>query len=176
MPSAATAIHHPEIISKQPIARKHPPGQKENVKVHRQSTGNECAGTLSASKTIQRCPIQTSLKQIVSTPLGLFVVLSLAAYLEVYGDACFSSGLYQSTGLKRIFWFFAGTAVLVLYSLFLNSSQIDFGKLLGIYVVLFFVVAQLVAKFKFDQSPTPPIYAGGTLIVLGGVIMTFWKR
>ncbi len=65
--------------------------------------------------------------------------------------------------------------MLVCYSLFLNTSRVDFGKLLGIYVVLFFVVAQIVAKFKFDQSPTPPIYAGGILIVLGGLVMTFWK-
>jgi hypothetical protein len=65
--------------------------------------------------------------------------------------------------------------VLVAYSLFLNSSKIDFGKLLGIYVVLFFLVAQLVAKFKFQQSPTPPIYVGGGLIVLGGLVMTLWK-
>lgn len=116
------------------------------------------------------------MKQIVSSPVGLFAVLSLAAYLEVYGDACFSSGLYQSTGTRRILWFLAGTCVLVFYSLFLNSSEVDFGKLLGLYVVLFFIVAQLVARFKFNQSPTPPIYAGGTLIVLGGLIMTFWKR
>jgi small multidrug resistance family-3 protein len=119
--------------------------------------------------------MKTMLHQLVSTPLGAFLVLAIAAYLEVYGDACFSSAIWQSTGTRRILWFIAGTAVLAAYSLFLNSSQIDFGKLLGIYVVLFFVVAQLVAKFKFHQSPTPPIYAGGTLIVLGGLVMTLWK-
>ena len=113
--------------------------------------------------------------QLIATPFGAFLVLGLAAYLEVYGDACFSSGLWHATGPRRLYWFAAGTAVLIGYSLFLNSSQIDFGKLLGIYVALFFVVAQLVAKFKFHQSPTPPIYAGGALIILGGFVMTFWK-
>jgi drug/metabolite transporter superfamily protein YnfA len=119
--------------------------------------------------------MKTLLHQLVATPLGAFAVLAIAAYLEVYGDACFSSAIWQSTGTRRLLWFFAGTAVLAAYSLFLNSSQLDFGRLLGIYVVLFFVVAQLVAKFKFHQSPTPPIYAGGALIVLGGLVMTLWR-
>jgi small multidrug resistance family-3 protein len=119
--------------------------------------------------------MKTLFSQLVSNPFGAFAILAFAAWLEVYGDACFQSGLFHATGLKRLGWFAIGTLVLVFYSLFLNSSQIDFGKLLGIYVVLFFVVAQLVAKFKFDQSPTPPIYVGGTLIVLGGIVMTVWK-
>jgi len=115
------------------------------------------------------------LTQLVSNPAGAFVVLALAAYLEVQGDACFQSGLYHATGPKRLLWFLAGTLVLVAYSLFLNSSRIDFGKLLGIYVVLFFLVAQVVAWVQFHQSPTRPIYAGGALIVLGGLVMTLWR-
>ena len=117
----------------------------------------------------------SSLRQIVSSPIGAFTVLALAAYLEVQGDACFQSGLRHSVGTKQIGWFVAGTVVLVCYSLFLNSSQIDFGKLLGIYVVLFFLVAQVVAKLQFHQSPSKPIYAGGAFIVVGGLVMTLWK-
>jgi hypothetical protein len=88
----------------------------------------------------------------VSSPVGAFVVLVIAACLEVPGDACFQSGLYHSEGLKRIGWFVAGTVVLVCYSLFLNSSKVDFGKLLGTYVVLFFLVAQVVAKLQFHSK------------------------
>jgi small multidrug resistance family-3 protein len=113
--------------------------------------------------------------QFVSSPLGAFTVLAVAAYLEVQGDACFQSGLYHSSGLRQFGWFVIGTAVLVCYSLFLNSSKIDFGKLLGIYVVLFFLVAQVIAKVQFNQSPSKPIYAGGVFIVIGGLVMTFWK-
>jgi len=120
-------------------------------------------------------PRMNPLSQLVSNPFGAFAVLALAAYLEVQGDACFQSGLYNATGSKRLLWFVAGTVVLVAYSLFLNSSKIDFGKLLGIYVVLFFLVAQVVAKLQFHQSPTKPIYLGGAFIVLGGLIMTLWK-
>ena len=112
---------------------------------------------------------------VVSNPIGALLVLALAAYLEVQGDACFQSGLYHSTGVRRIAWFLAGTLVLALYSLFLNSSKVDFGKLLGIYVVLFFLVAQIVAKLQFHQSPTKPIYVGGAFVLLGGLIMSLWK-
>jgi hypothetical protein len=52
---------------------------------------------------------------------------------------------------------------------------VDFGKLLGVYVVLFFLVAQIMAKLQFHQSPTKPIYIGGAFIVVGGLIMTIWK-
>jgi hypothetical protein len=113
--------------------------------------------------------------QIASSPVGAFVVLAVAAYLEVQGDACFQAGLYHSSGLKQIGWFVIGALVLICYSLFLNSSRIDFGKLLGIYVVLFFLVAQIVAKLQFHQSPSKSIYLGGIFVVMGGLIMTLWK-
>jgi drug/metabolite transporter (DMT)-like permease len=115
------------------------------------------------------------MSQLVSTPAGAFAVLAFAAFLEVYGDACFASGLNHATGSRRLVWFLAGTCVLVGYSLFLNSSTVDFGKLLGVYVVLFFLMAQIVAKIQFHKSPTTPILAGGALIVAGGLVITFWK-
>jgi len=115
------------------------------------------------------------LNRLIATPVGAFGVLALAAFLEVFGDACFQSGLYRSAGSARIGWFVAGTAVLASYGLFVNLPQWDFGKLLGVYVALFFVVAQIVAKVRFHQTPTTPIYAGGALIVAGGLVITFWK-
>ncbi len=115
------------------------------------------------------------LSQVVSSPAGVLAVLTFAAYLEVQGDACFQAGLRHSPGAKQIGLFVAGTVVLVCYSLFLNSSPIDFGKLLGIYVVLFFLVAQVVAKLQFHQSPSKPIYVGGFFILAGGLIMTLWR-
>jgi hypothetical protein len=53
----------------------------------------------------------------------------------------------------------------------LNSPKIDFGKLVGVYVVLFFLVAQILARVQFHQSPSKPIYLGGAFIVVGGLIM-----
>ena len=115
------------------------------------------------------------LSEIVATPAGAFAVLSLAAFLEVSGDACFQSGLYQATGAARGLWFLAGAAVLATYGFFVNLPQWDFGKLLGVYVVLFFLFAQIVARVRFHQSPTTPIVVGGAFIVAGGLVMTFWK-
>ena len=115
------------------------------------------------------------LSEIVASPLGAFVVLSIAAFLEVSGDACFQSGLYRTTGADRGLWLLGGTLVLAAYGLFVNLPQWDFGRLLGVYVVLFFVIAQIVAKVRFQQSPTMPILAGGGFIVIGGLIITFWK-
>ena len=115
------------------------------------------------------------LNEFVSTPIGAFVVLVLAASLEVLGDSFFQSGLYRSTGTHRAMWFVVGVGVLGCYGLFVNLPQWDFGKLLGVYVALFFVVAQVVAKVRFHQSPSAPILIGGSLIVAGGLVITFWK-
>ncbi|MBW4038964.1 MAG: hypothetical protein HIU91_08840 [Acidobacteria bacterium] len=119
--------------------------------------------------------MKNALSQIVTSPFGAFAVLTIAASLEVLGDSFFQSGLYRSTGSSRVQWFVFGAAVLGLYGLFVNLPQWDFGKLLGVYVALFFVVAQIIAKLRFHQSPTAPILAGGSLIVAGGLVITFWK-
>lgn len=113
--------------------------------------------------------------QFVSSPVGAFVVLAVAAYLEVQGDACFQSGLYQSLRYEASRLVRCGNCGSCLLQPVLNSSRIDFGKLLGIYVVLFFLVAQVVAKLQFHQSPSKPIYVGGAFIAIGGLIMTLWK-
>jgi hypothetical protein len=65
--------------------------------------------------------------------------------------------------------------VLALYGLVVNLPRWDFGRLLGVYVVLFFLMAQILAKVRFNQSPKPPILLGGLLIVIGGLVITFWK-
>jgi len=119
--------------------------------------------------------MKTILTKIVENPLGAYAVLSLAALLEVSGDACFQSGLYRSEGAARGIWFVAGAVVLASYGFFVNLPQWDFGKLLGVYVALFFIIAQIVAKVRFGQTPTLPILTGGALIVAGGVVITFWK-
>jgi hypothetical protein len=90
----------------------------------------------------------------------------------VQGVVCFQSGLYHASGAKRLGWFALGALVLVGYSLF--ASKVDFGKLLGIYVVLFFLVAQIVTAISStSRSPAPSTLVA--LIVLGGLIMSFWK-
>jgi small multidrug resistance family-3 protein len=113
--------------------------------------------------------------RLVSTPVGAFVALTLAAFLEAHGDSFFQVGLHRSSGVGRVLPFVFGPVVVALYGMVVNVLRWDFGKLLGVYVVMFFLMAQLQAKVRFGQSPTPPIYAGGALIVAGGLVIAFWK-
>ncbi len=100
------------------------------------------------------------LDRLVANPLGLIVVLALAAFLEAWGDSFFQVSFYRSSGMGRILAFAAGAVVLACYGAVVNTPRWDFGKLLGVYVVLFFIVAQVLAKMRFGQSPTPPVYVG----------------
>ncbi|HEY1580568.1 MAG TPA: hypothetical protein VGF82_26190 [Terracidiphilus sp.] len=115
------------------------------------------------------------LSRLVQNPLGAIGVLCVAALLEAWGDSFFQTGFYRSSGASRVLAILAGTVVLALYGSTVNLPRWDFGKLLGVYVVLFFIAAQILAKLRFGQSPTPPIYLGGSLIVLGGIVMTVWR-
>ena len=115
------------------------------------------------------------LNQLVATRSGALAVLALAAFFEVYGDSFFQVGLYRATGASRCLAFAAGAVTLTLYGLLVNTPPWNFGKLLGLYVVLFFLVAQFVAWLRFQQAPTAPIVVGGSLIVAGGTVMTLWK-
>ena len=115
------------------------------------------------------------LDSVVAHPAGAFVLLTVAALLEAFGDSLFQSGIYRSAGVARVLFFVFGSVVLVLYGFTVNTPPWDFGKLLGVYVVVFFLVAQVLAKVRFNQSPTMPIYVGGTLITTGGIIIAFWR-
>ena len=77
--------------------------------------------------------------------------------------------------MSRVLFLASGVMVLGLYGFTLNIPHWDFGKLLGIYVVMFFLVAQVLAKVRFNQAPTAPIYLGGALIVAGGLVIGFWR-
>lgn len=116
-----------------------------------------------------------TLNDVLAKPAGTFLLLAFAAFLEALGDSLFQSGLYRASGLARVLLLMLGTAVLGFYGLTVNAPRWDFGKLLGVYVVLFFLMAQILAKARFHQSPTPPIYVGGALIVIGGFVIAVWK-
>jgi hypothetical protein len=56
-----------------------------------------------------------------------------------------------------------------------NAPPWDFGRLLGVYVTLFFLVAQAINFFVFGVRPPLPIYVGGSLIITGGLLITLWR-
>ncbi len=106
---------------------------------------------------------------------GILALLTLAAALEAGGDALVRSGLHAPAHGLRIGFMAAGAMVLFAYGVSVNLPPWDFGRLLGVYVALFFVVAQLINLFAFAMKPSLPIYCGGLLIVSGGLLITFWK-
>jgi len=107
--------------------------------------------------------------------LTILLVLSIAATLESGGDALARSGLQAQALPIRLGFFAAAAVVLFVYGITVNLPPWDFGKLLGVYVALFFVVAQIINRFAFGMAPTLPILCGGALIISGGLLMTFWK-
>ncbi len=101
---------------------------------------------------------------------AIFVLL-LAALLEAGGDMFLRFGLRSSALWQRGLFFAVAAAVLFAYGWTVNRPPWDFGKLLGLYVVFFFVVAQLISWFAFKQPPSLQVLCGGSLIVAGGVVI-----
>jgi small multidrug resistance family-3 protein len=97
----------------------------------------------------------------------LVAALIAAATLEAGGNALLRQGL------MRAWWplLVAGVAILGLYGLLVNQSglQFDFGRLMGCYIVAFFLVSQILAVLIFHDRPSPRTLAGGALILLGGL-------
>ena len=103
------------------------------------------------------------------------LLLLIAACLEVGGDAIVRSGLKNHTGWPQIALIVLGGVVLLGYGIFVNVAPADFGRLLGVYVVLFFIVAQVANLIVFSIRPGVPILIGGALIAAGGLVITLWK-
>jgi len=99
--------------------------------------------------------------------MRLVAGLIAAATLEAGGNALIRQGFL------RAWWplLVAGVATLGLYGLLVNQSglQFDFGRLMGCYVVAFFLVSQILAVFILHDPPSWRTIVGGTLILLGGL-------
>jgi small multidrug resistance family-3 protein len=100
------------------------------------------------------------------------LVLLAAAALEAGGDALVRVGLHKTAMAQRLALFALAAIVLLAYGWTVNAPPWDFGKLIGIYVVFFFLIAQLISWLVFKQTPTLALWIGGALILAGGVVIS----
>ena len=100
--------------------------------------------------------------------LKIALCLIFAAALEVGGDALVRLGLEGSR-----YWMAAGAIGLFAYGLVVNVTRLDFNRLMGVYIVIFFVVSQIISWAVFGQLPDDRIVVGGGFIVAGGLLMLF---
>ena len=85
-------------------------------------------------------------------------------------------GLRQESLPTRVALFLLGAALLFGYGLFVNLPTVEFGRIAGLYIATLFVVWQVVNLAVFGAFPPMSVIAGGTLIVIGGCIVTFWGQ
>jgi len=98
--------------------------------------------------------------------LKTLAILILAAALEVGGDALIRIGLRGPAYLMA-----AGGLALFAYGVLVNQGGVDFNRLMGIYIVIFFVVSQVISLILFKQFPDDRILLGGGFIVTGGLLI-----
>jgi drug/metabolite transporter superfamily protein YnfA len=115
------------------------------------------------------------LKGLLLSRAASICVLILAAGLEAGGDAIVRVGLHSASTWHRAALFAVGAVVLFAYGWTVNAPPWDFGRLLGLYVVFFFVIAQLISWSVFRQRPSLALLMGGCLIAAGGLVISLAK-
>lgn len=103
--------------------------------------------------------------------------LIAATVLEVSGDATVRIALrdYAGADILRTGLFLLGAALLFGYGTFLNLAPLEFRKVVGLYIATLFIVWQVINYAFFRTLPTLPILLGGSLIVAGGAVVSFWN-
>ena len=96
--------------------------------------------------------------------IRILALLISAALLEVGGLALVRQGLELRSWIVA-----AGAASLVAYGVLVNQGSLDFGRLMGCYIVVFFVISQAIGLLLFHQVPATRTLLGGALIVAGGI-------
>jgi hypothetical protein len=107
--------------------------------------------------------------------IALVGFLIVATSLEAVGDAVVRIGIAQNTWLPRCLLFVAGAVLLFGYGLSVNLAPVEFGRVVGLYIAMLFIVWQIVNCIVFRSLPDAPVFVGGVLIIIGGAVVTFWK-
>jgi small multidrug resistance family-3 protein len=106
----------------------------------------------------------------------ILLFLIVATTLETLGDAIVRIGIGQAAWLPRSGLFVAGGLLLFGYGFSLNLAPIEFSRVVGLYIATLFIVWQIVNFVVFRTNPAVPVLLGGVLIVVGGLIVTFWGQ
>ena len=104
-----------------------------------------------------------------------FLLLAAAALLEAGGDAIIRRGRDAGGAGSRLALFVAGALVLFAYGFLVNRPGWTFGRALGIYIFLFFVVAQALSWVVFHEPPGRGAYAGAVAFAVGAGLVYFVK-
>ena len=107
--------------------------------------------------------------------IPIVILLLAATVLEVSGDAVVRTAIYNHFGPARLGLFLTGAALLLGYGTLLNLAPLEFGQVVGLYLGTLFIVWQVINFVAFRAVPTLPIVLGGSLVIAGGAIITFWK-
>jgi hypothetical protein len=105
----------------------------------------------------------------------IWAFLIAATAMEASGDAVVRIGLFEKTGAIRVVTLVGGAALLLGYGIALNLTPLPFARVVGLYIATLFLVWQVVSFVAFRSIPSVPVIVGGTLIVVGGLLVTFWS-
>jgi len=98
-------------------------------------------------------------------------ILIIASAFEVGGDALIRKWLHGA-----VYFLLLGALLLTAYGTLINLAPMNFNRMMGVYIVLFFVASQLAGYWFFQEKMTLPLLVGGGFIVAGGMIIQFWTR
>ena len=107
--------------------------------------------------------------------LTVWAFLIAATTLEASGDAIVRRGLFDSVGPAKLGLLLAGAVLLFGYGVMLNLAPQPFERVVGLYIATLFVVWQIISFIAFRSVPGGPILLGGALVIVGGLIITFWQ-
>jgi small multidrug resistance family-3 protein len=99
--------------------------------------------------------------------VGVALILSAAAILEVGGDALIRRGL-RGGGATLVG---CGFVVLGSYGVIVNLLDLDFSRLLGAYVGVFAVVSVLAGRFLFGDCVPPSTWVGLAIVLAGSAVI-----
>jgi small multidrug resistance family-3 protein len=107
--------------------------------------------------------------------MRVFAFVIAATIFEASGDAVIRLSLHCHSLASRLILFLAGSMLLVLYGTSLNLAPIDFSAVTGLYLASLVIAFQAANYLFFRTIPTPAVIVGGTFIVVGGLVIYFWK-